>query len=93
MTIILVILASQESLSAHFKAEYIHFYMNGVSVDIDSLLEHSNKKTKCIQFPGTPCKSLGIHIHRKIFYSFPNLCRKVGNGGYIMFLTDGENEY
>ena len=38
----LVILASQDSLSTHFKAEYIHFQMNGVSAAIESLLDHSN---------------------------------------------------
>ena len=42
----LVILASQESVSTHFKAEYIHFHMNGVSAGVDSSLEHSNKPSQ-----------------------------------------------
>ena len=46
LTITLVIFASQETLSTHFKADYINFHMNGLSADIDSLWEHINKKTK-----------------------------------------------
>ena len=49
LIITLVILASRDSLSTHFKAEYIHVNMNGVSAGIDSLLGHSNKA----QFSGT----------------------------------------
>ena len=44
LSITLIILASQENLSTHFKAEYIHFHMNGVSAGIDSILEHNNNK-------------------------------------------------
>ena len=43
LIITLVILASQESLSTHF-----NFQMNGVSLDIDSLLGHSNKKQQSV---------------------------------------------
>ena len=37
LTITLVILASQESLSTHFKTDYINIHKNGVSAGIDSV--------------------------------------------------------
>ena len=44
LTVTLVILASQESLSSNYNAEYIGFYNNVFSAGTDSLWEQSNKQ-------------------------------------------------
>ena len=68
--ITLVFLASRDSLSTHFKAEHIHFHMNGVSDGIDLLLGHSKKRKESVySYLGHPVEVFDIFTENFTFHS------------------------